>query len=222
MKYWISHFNDNIQNLPALKLRTLNCKSRVHLWASNKLVVGDNRDNVSCGLDDREIVRFPAEGGNILAEAYRSGLCPIQAPIQRVTWCTFPGGKEAGAWSRSLTPASADLRNEWSDTVILPCAFMVCTETNVSYLSLSEWTGTISLYSTNQAVTVSKMHCFLWLWTSFLEYRSGERQTSKKPVKWLHPFCQPTKRLYELRLHTFRRNSSIFTSCQNLKLETIN
>ena len=44
MKYWISHISDKTS--PALKLIKLNCKGRVHLWSSNRLVVGDSRESV--------------------------------------------------------------------------------------------------------------------------------------------------------------------------------
>jgi len=45
MKYWISHIREKTP--PALKLRTLNCKGRGHLWLSSRLAVGDSRESVS-------------------------------------------------------------------------------------------------------------------------------------------------------------------------------
>jgi hypothetical protein len=49
----------------------------------------------------------------------------------------FLGGKAVGSWSDLSPTSSAEVKNEWSYTCVLPCTFMVCTSTTM-YVHKSE------------------------------------------------------------------------------------
>jgi len=74
------------------------------------------------GLDDRgSRVRFPAGAGNFcLHHRVQNGSWAHPASYSVGTRGYFPGSKVTGAWSWSLAPSSAEVKNEWRYTSTLP------------------------------------------------------------------------------------------------------